>query len=182
MLKTGLFLSVPFSFVVGNNYVPHCKFSFPICFSKVQGCSSWISFRPFLATVEIIGLCFWLVSHPMSKQVKALKQHFLWKSYKKNCAIQLTFWPTLLVFMVNRGPRCPAGWGRWFFPSPLPLWETTWSTASSSGVPKKGDIDPLERVKTGLQKWSASWRLSALETGWERGGCSAWREMVLGRP
>ena len=41
--------------------------------------------------------------------------------------------------------------------------------------PHRTDMDLLERVQRRPRKWSERWSTSAVRTGWESWGCSAWR-------
>lgn len=65
----------------------------------------------------------------------------------------------------------PAGPGRGFSPSLLPVWDPAWSSASSSGTSNIREM--LEWVQRRPQRHSKGWSTSAMGAGWESCGYSA---------
>ena len=77
----------------------------------------------------------------------------------------------------------PAGWGRWFCPSTLLWWDSTWSPASSSGALSTGKTwTSWIGSRGGPQKWSEGCNTFPVRKGWESWACTAWRREGCGEP
>lgn len=73
---------------------------------------------------------------------------------------------TNLSVLYNKKETWPAHWGRWFLPSTLSFWDSTWTTACDAG-PLSTRRTCYRECREGSQRCSESWRMSSMKIGWE---------------